>query len=101
MRDIVLVELEKQRDTITLEPDSANREIARLMQENVALNEKLREMRNEISLWIKRHLETLHYRSPKESDRNDHHPHGWAVAEIPDWELRQKLEYLEDSPNKK
>lgn len=47
---------------------------------------------NDLSLWMERHLQTLHHRENKTSYMGSQNPQGYTVAEIPDWELRQKLE---------
>ena len=49
---------------------------------------------NSVRLWIKRHLESLHARS--NSTGPGLKANGYAVAEIPDWELRQMLESVEE-----
>lgn len=45
----------------------------------------------DLRLWIQRHLENLHHRENKTGYLGSQNPQGYAVAEIPDWELRQKL----------
>lgn len=47
--------------------------------------------------WLRRHLERLTYIA--ESDQSGH-PHGYSVVQIPDWEVRQKLEALEETLGK-
>lgn len=42
----------------------------------------------DIRLWIERHLQSLQHRSGPISLPK---PNGYSVAEIPDWEMRQKL----------
>lgn len=46
----------------------------------------------DLELWIKRHLELL---KARQNNKYDLKPEGYAVAEIPEWELRQKLEAIE------
>lgn len=49
---------------------------------------------SDLKLWIERHLQTLHARQNPSGYPPCDKPSGFAVAEIPDWELRQKLESL-------
>lgn len=49
----------------------------------------------DLTLWSRRHLENLHARENPTSYLGDGKTNGYAVAEIPDWELRQKLEALD------
>lgn len=51
-------------------------------------------MLNDLRLWIERHLQTLHHRENKTGYLGSQNPQGYAVAEIPDWELRQKLDNI-------
>ena len=46
---------------------------------------------NDLALWMERHLQTLHHRENPRRYPGSQNPEGYAVAEIPDWELRQKL----------
>lgn len=45
--------------------------------------------------WIKRLLDS-DVKARGTTDQSGH-PHGYAIVEVPDWDLRQKLEYLEES----
>ena len=53
-------------------------------------------VRNQIA-WIKRLLGG-DLKSRGHSDMSGH-PHGFTVAEVPDWDLRQKLAILEEALN--
>lgn len=57
-----------------------------------------KELLQDLALWMKRHLETLHARENKRSypDTNVK-ADGYSVVEIPDWEMRQKLEAVEQA----
>lgn len=52
----------------------------------------MNELLIDLSLWMERHLQTLHHRENKVGYPGCQNPQGYAVAEIPDWELRQKLQ---------
>jgi hypothetical protein len=56
------------------------------------------EVLKDLALWMKRHLETLHARQNKQSYPDyGAKADGYAVVEIPDWELRQKLDAVEEA----
>jgi hypothetical protein len=51
----------------------------------------------DLALWMRRHLKSLHPRSNATGFHGTNKTAGYAVAEIPDWELRQKLEAVEEA----
>lgn len=56
------------------------------------LTDALRGNRDTVA-WLKRHLEeSLKYIA--DSDQSGH-PHGYSVVQIPTWEVKQKLDWLE------
>jgi len=57
-----------------------------------ALEEAARLNRDTI-LWLTRHLEESLKYIP-DSDRSGH-PHGYSVVQIPDWEVKQKIDWLQ------
>jgi hypothetical protein len=56
---------------------------------------ELRESLLDQAAWIRRLLQTMQTRT----SGNPHNEgwNSWAVAEVPEWELRQKLQSLEES----
>jgi hypothetical protein len=48
----------------------------------------------DIALWIRRRLETLEHRSV--TDERGRYVNGFAFSAVPDWELRQKLEAIDE-----
>lgn len=64
------------------------------MTDNMTTAEVLRDL----ALWMKRHLGTLHARQNAQSYPDyGAKANGYAVVEVPDWEMRQKLESVEEA----
>lgn len=51
---------------------------------------------NDLKLWMQRHLENTHARN-NSTGYGQKKGDGFAVVEIPDWEMRQKLAAVEEA----
>jgi hypothetical protein len=55
------------------------------------------ELLADLALWMRRHLETLHPRTNAAGFHGTNKTEGYTVAEVPDWEMRQKLAAVEEA----